>query len=368
MKRVWGLLIALVLVGAGLIVLFGGPADPSKGRENDAVAAARVIGETDQWVFGEPERVSWLDNDTLVFIGAPRAPGGLWPSNLYVWHLGSKPQIHAADRWPRDDGYVCADAGRITYSAKAQRPKDDGEPSIYDGPLGAEALRSRAPVVGDRNEYWSHREQANHALMGIRSVAGKRCDEVTFDQFLNHDWVANYSRSTVLDFGMNAHKATEAKFLTSKRYGEKFEGAKSVYFDGVEVNPRCVETPVWDDSFMVWDCGYEHSESAVLKIARIDKYGHVTTLSVRSNPEVTGLKIVPFRDGYLGISSDEGAPKGGGLYVVRDGGLVRLVKGAFTPAAISPSGCKIALSEYEADPLSHQHLKVVEICKDRVSK
>jgi len=364
-KRLWGLLVVLVLVGTGLVLLFNQAGRSPERLAHASASAVRILGVNDIWTFHGPQWVSWMDENTLVFIGAP--PGSdrsLRPSNLYIWRIGDKPVVYASGRWPRGAEYVCADRGVISYSALPERESDKVGILAYRGRLGSENKVVVAPPMSDK-AFWTEVLQANITSVGSTSVSGKRCDYLSVRKFRGKYWIANKSSSTIVDFGERGSKARSLDIYQWSGTSGSFVKRDSLSLSPEDVSPSCSDTPAWDDSIVTWNCYSDTSGIPSFKVFRIYSNGKKAISTIEWRRELVDGHVVPFRDGYLVVNNDSGIRGRGGLFVVRAGRPERLLSGSFRPAAVSPSGCKIALFEFEPEPLSYTHLKVVEVCKSR---
>jgi hypothetical protein len=360
-----GCLIAALFLGSGLFVLLGQAGQHSAGAPSSASSTARVLGESDVWVLPRSASVSWMSEDAVVFIGAPRgADRSLRPSNLYLWRLGAAPKIYAGDRWPRDGGYACAADGVVTYSAVSDRQSDEAGLAVHRS--DASGIAMLAPPQSNE-AFWARSLEANVAAKGSVSVSGKRCEFFQNDAFLGRKWIANYAKTAAVAFSDSVGEAG-FDFLTSGDHGEHFVSTKSLSIAPGSVVPACAETPSWSNSIVLWNCSSGSWDSGNIEMYSISNSGILTVSDINGSSAFRGAAVVPFRDGYLVVNNDGGIEGRGGLFVVRSGRPERILKGSFRPAAMSPSGCKIALFEYEPAPLAYQHLKIVEICEQREGK
>ena len=349
----------LILFGVGLVGACG------QARRQDGTApvpAIRVLGDAGVWAFHNPAQVSWLDEDTLVFAGAPKGPEvTLRPSHVYVWKMGDRPRIHADDRWAGGEGYVCASGGQIAFSPQTANEMTTRPVRVFRGALGHEVQQVLADPARDPALWTS--QQANYAVLGSRAVSGKACDYPTEPDLAGREWVANQGRSAILDFGPRG-QAFKAIGLLAKGQGGRLAPVARIDLDRSQAEPFCTDTPAWDHSFLVWNCYQGSWDGPALTLHRISAQGVQSAVTVQTRREIWGGAIVPFRDGYLVVVNADGDSKAGGLYLLKGQRPERLMPGAFAPAAVSPSGCRIALFVYEP-PRSASDIKIIQLCNAR---
>uniref|UniRef100_B0T0R9 Uncharacterized protein n=1 Tax=Caulobacter sp. (strain K31) TaxID=366602 RepID=B0T0R9_CAUSK len=321
-----------------------------------------VLGEANVWAFHNPAQVSWLDEDTLVFAGSPRKREvNLRPSHVYLWPVGQAPAIYGDDKWSGDDGYVCAQGGEISISPQPASALNHGPLIVFRGTPGHERKQELAPSTKDA-QFWRH-QQVNYRTLGSGAASGEKCDYPLEPGVGDHAWVAAHDRDTVLDFGPRG--GTYLSITMLKRFGPSIRKVATLPMGPAEVAPFCTDTPAWDNSFVVWNCYGGVRPDRPTRIHRIFPDGSRRVLDVAPDPAIQGGMIVPFRDGYVVVVNPEDSPRSGGIFRLENGRALRLLPGAFAPAAVSPSGCRMALFVYEPGPMSPSTLKIIQLCEPK---
>ena len=363
---------AAALIGSvGVGLLLSGEFDPAQRLKGATEATKRLeirtvaASEVEFW----PGRqyASWLDENTLAFVGKAQVSSketsrtDIYPSAIYTWKLGSAPQPYTAARWPGGADYLCAENGVITYSAEPfLDPPDKGAPvRVMSGALGREQVNILRPSLFDRQ--YNQTLQANFNAHGSASVSGRRCRFDADPKKANRWWVANYSQSLRLDIGANFQIGSIV--LEPPTGGERRE----LSIPASHVSPYRVETPAWDDSLVLWSDPRGDSNTVqaaqVVRVYRISKNGDLSSIEIQNTLALRGSRLIPYRDGYVVIIAGDGVPGLGGLYLVQGGKLRKVLSGAFAPVAVSPSGCRVAISDYGKNLPEVTTLKVIQLCK-----
>lgn len=337
----------------------------------DSVSAAEFIDGGPILVAGIPENVSWLDDKTLVFVGAePRGGFGFAPqyAHIYIWRMGSSPQVYRPDLWsPRGlsfpNTYLCAAEGEIHYSADAIAEPSKSEPrpatSVMAGPLGREVNKQEILRVADH--------VANFGLP-LWSLAGNRCDRFTRRDggraLRNDAWNISYRRDYALDFG----SFVRGKFLYGAPRLFSWPSLKEIPLKQrpVDVRPPCTTSPPWERAFIAWACpglSADMMDRTRYSIWKILMDGNVIRTDVFTG-DLWGITLIPTRDGYFAEVAGskhfmEPKDPDAGIYRIQNGKLKKLLDGAFAIQAVSPNGCLGAFATVELK----RKMTVIDFCK-----
>lgn len=392
------------LIGAGLAALTGVVGLWTWASIHDQARPPYVLGETKLIVDNQAHKVTWLDAQTVVFVGEdlkPQQTGydySLGRTRIYVWRLGEGPQAYAANRWPVISGdgrsYVCAAEGQILYAiAPLQTEKGamttdlDGRPlpstgnhevvlswkqKIMQGALGheAEAWRSM-PAYNLRGEVRFPVNAPGGG--GVDGVASRDCDHYADARMDGRMWAPNHRKTAYLDMGGQR----EFGIGDLPRFTlESANGATRKVFTGPfdHIVSRCLDTPAWEDSFILYNCDHGGNDETriakTLTVYRLDVARQTLEPTVIENsPVLWNADIGRYRDGYF-IATDAGsgeeAERFAGFYLVRDGKPQRILAGEYQEPSMSPDGCRVAVLRQHTPagafaPLSN--LIILDLCK-----
>jgi hypothetical protein len=390
------------VIGVGLAVLVG-----LAGFWAASSLQARpsyVVGETELIVDNRAHEVTWLDDQTVVFVGEDKKPGqtafdyGPGRAKIQVWRLGEAPSAYAADRWPTLVGdartYVCAADGQIRYAVApleiekgTATAQFDGKPlsptstrdlvlswkqKILQGPLGHEVEAWRSMPA------YSLRGQIRFPVNapgggGVGGVASRDCDHYADARMDGRLWAPNRRKTAYLDMGAQG----EFGIGDLPRFTlESADGATRTVFEGPfdHIVSRCLDTPAWEDSFILYNCSHgwndETRAAKVLTVYRLDVARRaLEPTAIQNSPVLWGADIGRYRDGYFvaanAAPSDE-PERHAGLYVVRDGKPERLLAGRYHAPSVSPDGCRVAVLREHTPPGAFAplaNLVVVDLCQ-----
>jgi hypothetical protein len=359
-----------------------------------------VLGATKEIVSDISDGVYWLDNSTVVFVGEDeRATQGgfdLSRAKIYIWRLGQVPRTYATDRWPLANGveqsYVCAAKGRIRYSAgpvEFQKfratTRRDGSPlpstaypfinlssqqEVFEGPPGAEVRRRR--VLLSYTKLGDIRYPLNQSPVNLR-IGHRDCDDYIDDRMIGRVWVRSYNKQYYLDFGDQEapiHDGFKSIILREAR-SDKIREFRS---DGFRVGVSCVDSPSWEQSFILSDCdhGWDDGSRSLkyMTIYRIDPARHaIQAIKIENSPALWGAHVVRYKHGYFAAST--ASPSGDaeryeGLYVVSSGKLSKIYSGSYRNPSMSPDGCRVAVLALRRSANKYRpiaNLVVVDLCK-----
>jgi hypothetical protein len=363
-----------------------------------------VVGEAELLVDNRAHQVTWLDDQTVVFVGEEKRPDqaafdyGLDRARIHVWRPGQEPRAYATDRWPAMSGdartYVCAADGQIRYAIAPLRTERGVATASFDGkPLGPTSHRDLVlswkqkilqGALGHEVEAW--RSMPAYSLRGamrfpvnapggggVGGVASRDCDHYADARMDGRLWAPNRRKTAYLDMGAQGEFGVgDLPRLTL----ESADGAARTVFEGPfdHIVSRCLDTPAWEDSFILYNCSHgwndETRAAKVLTVYRLDVARRtLEPTAIENSPVLWGADIGRYRDGYF-IAAN-GAPsqepgRSAGLYIVRDGKPVRLLAGRYHAPSLSPDGCRVAVHREETPlgavaPLAN--LVVVDLCR-----
>jgi hypothetical protein len=293
---------------------------------------------------------SWLDEDNIAF----QAKIGREDLGLYTWNIRDKPKIYVKFGKFSHPGYLCAENGRLNYSPNVDH---QGPITILSGWPGHETQAALRPPALDRD--FEEGLQVNQAWLGSTSVTGRRCAIVVDGRKAGRSWVANYSNDAYLDLGPRWEPNAVA--IEAANGGRKI----SLPIPIADFDPNAVETPSWDGSFFSWPkSSLSGSGRARAEVAgyRIFRTGHFEKISVKNSPALWGGKFIPYRDGYLVVTTNGGMRGLGGAYLVASDELKKKIDGEFIAIALSPSGCRLAVADLGKTLPEQAHLKIIQLC------
>lgn len=310
----------------------------------------RVVGTSFPWVIG---KASWIGEDTIVFAGFPGDQtwenGHPPPRRAYVWRIGG--QIEQLSTDADKVRHACVNDGHPAYTSER------GKQSYLTTVVGETRTEVPLPpyMVGDG-------QQANFAGPTL-------CQPHMDVRVKDRRWVPNWSGSRYLDFGSRAldidvTRRDDITFETST--GEQ---RRSLSVIDTPVSYVHAQTPEWDDSFVLWDAwamGSERREAMrTVPVYRVSPDGSVNITHLANGRPLWSSSFIAYRDGYLVATMGDGDPREAGLFLLEETKIERVLKGYMSDPTVSPSGCRLAVS----DPMGPdgkdyfmQRLKIIDLC------
>ncbi|AYV46572.1 hypothetical protein CFHF_21495 [Caulobacter flavus] len=304
----------------------------------------KAVAMSGPWVV---DQANWLDDDTVVFTGFPEettwANDAPPPRKVYIWRIGGDLRT-----LPTGDDKVrqgCVDRGRLAYTAGKDliTLSDDGRRDIRperteDMPFSQD--RSRCAPVGD-----------------IR-MHGRR-------------WAPNRSGSRYLDFGPRPPPggydidAVADISLEDPATGRR-QALPSINSPVSDVH---VQTPRWDDSFVLWDAwglATDRRNTLVdVPVYRVYPNGAVQVRRLANHSSLWTRSFVAYRDGYLAATAGSGQAEHAGLFLLSEAKAERVLKGFMMEPVVSPSGCRLAVNDHidlRGRNLPMFRLKIIDLC------
>jgi len=348
------------------------------------VSSPQKIAETDLQIDSGGRHAYWLDDETLVFVGAdskddrdrfgePPVAFPHFKARIYIWKMGSTPQLYRPDVWPAPrslayKNYLCASEGKIAYSTSLPEtgPKVGMSAKVLMGPVGEETPQE-VRRLGAVDPRWSYTAPF--------LVTGKRCDEYFAPWMQDRYWSVSYDRKTILDQGPRViHGPWEPKPVgKSGKKVRLFRVADRSVIDVPDVDAHwtdidCVEAPSWEPVFVTWRCieGRELDETTIRPVWKIFPDGRSERTDIQLG-RLSTQAIIPVRGGCAliswgmrGVDHREDA----GIYAVQGGKPVLGLKGLFRALAVSPDGCRVAyaMSTRHAFGDSRDRMIVLSYC------
>ena len=263
----------------------------------------------------------------------------------------------------------CSSRGEIAYSVGEARLSPRGvlpqtaDTVIEIGPPGREQHANRHWQQGVRDM------PVNIDFFGDYSSSGRRCDTFRGKPHAGL-WAANYSRSAELDFG-------PYDFRSAAPYPVSIDLVSASRRAHLAIKPRAdipfapfhVDTPAWDDSFLIWqDINSGERSSEYYPAFRISSTGNVSSLRIPNVPAVLGADIIPTKTGYVVSSTgafSNNALVDGGIYLLRGEEISKTYSGSYTVATVSANGCLVAFYRLRStgDPYSPlSNIVVLDFC------
>jgi hypothetical protein len=298
------------------------------------------------------QRIDWIGNDTLVFIGwgAKDEPA----SSLYAWDLKNPPQ-----RLLKGVASFCVNGNSIMLSKRTPTSRLSKHYRIRFPDRKVEYLGSQEPVKGF--SYGSSYTCKSHP---------------TPPPLLRHNWEELKPGEGYLDFGTDNEKRDYAVTHLDEKLGRRRD-------TGVRVNPPIL-TKITDWSprpgYLLQPMGItsdkrrEWIKTNILTLWHLDGKLRGHAIKVPAGPWVNtdggDILFLKARDGLVittaGFNRD-GSPGTAGAYLVQPNGRYqRLETGFVSEAAMSADGCRLAYAFEEfLDSRPHEGeriLVVVNLC------
>ncbi len=316
--------------------------------------AFHVIDTSLPWVMGT---ASWLDENTVVFVGFPGEEtwenGHPPPRRLYIWRIGGK-----TEQLPTGEDKVlgaCANDGDPAYTL--ERDKHRYLTTI------AGNVRTEVPAPEPTNA-----DQANFAGPTL-------CRPHRDERMQDTRWVPNWSGTRYLDFGSRAPDFDGTRPSTIVFESSAGEQRRTLTAIDTAVSYVHVQTPEWDDSFVLWDTwglGSPRGDTLpYVPIYRVDASGSVKVSHLANGRPLRSSAFITYRDGYLVATTGAGEPDHAGLFLLGETTIKRVLKGYMIEPSVSPSGCRLAVADSmdaHGRALFMERLKIIDLCGDAAAK
>jgi len=290
----------------------------------------------------------WMDNERVLFKGAEADDYVTLPGNrrvlrpgLHIWNTrAGEVELYTGE--VPESGFLCYRNGYVNYVALA-----DGRKVFRAGQLGAEADSAVELDAPPSRERTLNRVTCMHYPPRVLAAFGVNP-------------LPLFEPGEVLALGDRHYKEPVRYFLPGKSapvilpiFGRDLHGPVyySAYRDAL-ILPEIKSVSARDVTRRVWI---------------VDRHAKVAQIVLPAGPwMVGGVDAMPTARGWFMVSHAVTDHAEGG-YLVTEAQVVRLIRGYPLSFAISPDGCKVAISITGPGPIPETaaRLKLIELCLER---